>query len=51
VGTVESRFEKEDLPWLSSLVKAGVAGWEREVRGRVRETRLWESWSGSREFC
>jgi len=23
----------------------------REVRGRVRETRLWESWSGSREFC
>jgi len=51
VGTVESRLEKEDLPWLSSLVKAGVAGWEREVSGRVRETRLWESWSGSREFC
>jgi len=29
VGTVENRLKKEDLPWLSSLVKAGVAGWEK----------------------
>ena len=45
MGSVESRLEKEDLPWLGllhGLVEIGLSvDPEGSGGGRLRETRLW----------